>query len=289
MPQFIKAKILFLFLTMYFVTCKIDLFSQTRASSTKIYITPAFNNDKQITDTMQLFTTHWNNEITFPATTPLPDLDSVIIVLTDSMRYFMLPHYGRLNSGFGWRGNDFHKGLDINLEIGEPIKAAFDGKVRYAKYNKGGYGNLVIIRHFNGLETYYAHLSKIVVHPNDMIKAGQVIGNGGNSGAEWTGAHLHFEVRYLDHAMDPMRLIEFDSLRLKSDTLVLKMKEFNIKTVPNPPAKTTIAKSQYYIVKKGDTLSAIAKKNKTTVKKICSLNHIKESTVLQIGKKLRVN
>lgn len=277
--------------------------------------------DRYMADTMRIFSEYWNN-ITFaymyPEDKPLPD--TVQLILADSARKFVLPVFSGITSGFGWRNGRPHKAIDIGLDQGTPVKCAFDGKVRYAEFNTGGYGYLIIVRHFNGLETYYAHLSRMYVKPGDMVKAGQVIGGGGNTGAHWTGPHLHFETRYRDHAFDPLKIIDYDKQCLKSDTLILTKADFNISqnhkayvnngvngtnngttvqygdgetqqqgttTTYNPTVGGTSI-GNYYIVKSGDTLSAIARKYGTTVDKLCSLNGISKSSTLRIGQKLRI-
>jgi murein DD-endopeptidase MepM/ murein hydrolase activator NlpD len=276
-----------------------------------------------LTEGMDLFRNYWNNDITFACSYPDPGPipDTITLVLTDVKRKFVMPYYGRINSGFGWRSGRKHNGLDIDLERGAPVKSAFDGKIRYAKFNDGGYGNLVIIRHFNGLETYYSHLNEINVKPNEIVKAGQIIGTGGNSGARWTGEHLHFEMRWMDHPFDPLKIIEYDSLRLFSDTLILTKADFvmkqshkaylsyingqavanNAKTSP-APASTASASSNtrasyrvhpsevpnYHIVKKGDTLSGIAYRYGTSVDALCRKNGLTKTSVLQIGQKIKI-
>lgn len=277
--------------------------------------------DKALADTMKIFTENWNNEITFPYSwpDPGPPPDSILIELVNKDRKFVLPHFGIITSGFGWRYGRKHKAIDIGLTRGTPVKAAFDGKVRYAKYNTGGYGNLIIIRHFNGLETYYAHLTTIYVKPNQIVKAGQIIATGGNTGAQWTGAHLHFECRWHDHAFDPLKIIKFDSLRLKSDSVILTPNDFKIvqshkayvkngvngqnsgtainyggsTTTSNTHVETNATASgkvmgNSYYVKKGDTLSAIARRFGTSVDKLCELNGISKTGTLRIGQKIRI-
>lgn len=259
----------------------------------------ALKRDKEMADTMQLFILHWDNEQIFAynsvSKTSFPD--SVSIVLTDNERRFALPFYNTINSGFGWRGRRAHNGIDIKLNKGEPVKAAFDGKVRYAKYNNGGYGKLVIIRHFNGLETYYSHLNHMYVQPNQVVKAGQIIGTGGNTGATWTGDHLHFEMRYMDKPFDPMLVIEYDSLRLRSDTVLLTSESFKMTTthkgVPTGrkgtgSSYTVDPNATYHTVRTGDTLGHIAIRYGTSVDRLCRLNNISRTTVLQIGQKIRV-
>lgn len=155
--------------------------------------------------------------------------ESVELELVKSLSDFHTPTYGRISSRYGPRRGGVHKGIDIGVPNGEPIFATFEGKVRHAKYNSGGYGNLVIIRHPNGLETYYGHLCKINVKVNDYVVAGQVIGYGGNTGKS-SGPHLHFEVRYYDHAFDPERIIDFSNGVLKWQTFVLDKKYFNARS-----------------------------------------------------------
>jgi Membrane proteins related to metalloendopeptidases len=193
---------------------------------------------------------------------------------------FTLPHNNVLTSGFGYRRGGFHKGIDIRLEKGTKVKAAFNGKVRYARYNSGGFGNLVIIRHFNGLETYYAHLSKLLVKENEIIESGKVIGLGGNTGVEWSGTHLHFEVRYRDLSFDPQKMISLDNENLISQELVLRKKDFH-------PAIQN--KRKYHKIKSGDTLSHLARKYSTSTSRIVKINKgLTINSTLRIGQRIRV-
>jgi LysM repeat protein len=259
----------------------------------------ALKRDQIMADTMSLFRDWWNNDQTFVHNGPDKPVipDTVVILLKEDDRRFSLPFYNTISSGFGWRGRRAHNGIDIRLNKGEPVKAAFDGKVRYARYNSGGYGKLVIIRHFNGLETYYSHLNHIYVQPNQVVKAGQIIGTGGNTGATRTSDHLHFEVRYMDKPFDPLHIIEYDSLRLKSDTLILTADVFKIQTTHKGApigrkgtgsSNTADPNATYHTVRSGDTLGHIAIKYGTSVDRLCRLNNIKRTTVLRIGRKIRV-
>ncbi|MFM2156351.1 MAG: hypothetical protein RL516_1100 [Bacteroidota bacterium] len=221
--------------------------------------------------------------------------DTVHIKLTDEFRCFVMPVETKINSHYGWRWNRPHKGLDLHLETGDPVKAAFDGVVRYAQYNNGGYGNLVIIRHYNGLETYYAHLSKIDVAPNAIIKAGEVLGEGGCSGSRCTGPHLHFETRYKDRPFNPQEIIAFEQGCLSSESIMLTKSNFVIgksnsaSTTFNSKGAKTKANLKYsYKIKNGDTLLAIALRNKTSVKTLCKLNKLKPDSTLKIGRVLRL-
>jgi len=205
---------------------------------------------------------------------------------------FPTPDISRLSSKWGPRRRRWHYGVDLSMPTGEPIYAAFDGVVRFSNGPYcGGYGNLVVVQHYNGLETYYAHLSKRNVHPGDKVKAGQVIGLCGNTGRSY-GSHLHFEIRYMGVAMNPENVIDFTTRQLKKDKLELTQSSFAKRASSSSVSGSTGTYSKggatYYKVRQGDTLSKIAKRNGTTIKKLCQLNGIKETTVLSVGRKLRV-
>ena len=161
------------------------------------------NSGSVIFDTVSLLTQNWNEHKTFSTQYKLSELkDSVLIDVSG----FVLP-VGKMISGFKLRWGRWHKGNDFSCNVGTPVKACWDGVIRYAKYNHGGYGNLIIIRHYNGLETYYGHLHKISVYSGQKVKGGDLIGLSGNTGKS-TGPHLHFEVRILDNAFDPELIYE---------------------------------------------------------------------------------
>lgn len=210
--------------------------------------------------------------------------DTTYIYLCQHSPYIH-PCKGIKTSSFGFRRYRYHYGTDIDVETGDPIYATFDGIVRVAKRNPS-YGNLVIIRHYNGLETYYAHLSSLSVEPDQPVKAGDLIGKGGNTGRS-RGSHLHFEVRYLGAPINPEDLIDFSNGSLLCDTLMLSSYHFRYLS-DVVKQKQAQASAKYYTVKKGETLSSIARKNKTTVAAICKLNKIKSTTKIHPGRKLRV-
>jgi len=209
--------------------------------------------------------------------------DSVMIVLVDRAHdeKYVHPFQGNITSHFGYRRYRFHYGTDVDLVTGDPVRCAFDGMVRATLYDKG-YGRVVVVRHKNGLETVYAHLSKILVDTNTMIKAGELVGYGGNTGRS-TGSHLHFEIRYLGAAINPETIVDFANYKLISDTIFLTKKNFEYlhKIAADKNAK-------YHKVKSGDTLSAIARRYHTSIGKLCYLNGIKQTHILQIGEKIRV-
>lgn len=206
------------------------------------------------------------------------------------------PSLSRATSHFGARGRRrWHYGVDLAMPTGEPIYAAFDGVVRVSVLNKS-YGNLIVIRHTNGLETYYAHMSKRYAQVGDTVRAGQTIGLCGNTGRSY-GSHLHFEVRYMGAALNPENVIDCSTQTLREETLRLTPRSFAkvgsssgraVASSSKGNSSTQRSGTQYYKVKQGDTLSRIAARHHTTVKRLCQLNGIKETTILRVGRNLRV-
>ena len=199
---------------------------------------------------------------------------------------FVMPFDGRITSSFGWRRGRNHNGTDIDLQTGDTVRAAWSGKIRYAKYNTSGFGNLVIIRHYNGLETFYAHLSKHLVVPNQIVEAGEPIGLGGNTGHSY-GSHLHFEVRFYDIPMDPEKILDFENGVIRDENLIVHRGLFRGGSTVSY-ASSSGSGGKYYRIRSGDTLGAIARRHKTTVSRLCQLNGIRPTTILQIGRNLRV-
>lgn len=227
--------------------------------------------------------------------------DSVMLQLTEPTDCgFVMPFKGPITSDFGWRRRRPHYGTDINLETGDTVVAAFDGMVRIAKLNRS-YGNVVIIRHKNGLETVYAHLSKILVEAGQTIEAGQTLGLGGNTGHSY-GSHLHFEIRYLGQAMDSEDFVDYANGCLKKNEFMVTKSDvenkYDLRALRGRHkrdlgfAKTVVAKNgkkyKVYTVRSGDTLGRIAARNHTTIKAICAKNGIKQTKVLRPGQKLKV-
>ena len=222
---------------------------------------------------------------------------------------FVFPCKGKLLSPFGYRGRHFHAGVDIKLNHGDPVVCAFDGKVRMAKYY-AGYGNAVVVRHSNGLETLYGHLSKIKVRVNQELKAGDLVGLGGRTGRA-SCVHLHFETRYLGKAFNPRQFIDLNNYCLTKDVLPITSRTFGRSkdylptasntgsardNVPDSVSTNTASNAKYgktkgrkyHSIKYGETLYAIANHNNTTVKDLCSLNGIRKNKTLKIGTRLRV-
>ncbi len=233
---------------------------------------------------------------------------------------YKCPVVGRVTSRYGIRRGRNHNGVDIPLKLREPIYAAFPGRVRYSRYNSGGYGNLVIVRHDNGLETWYGHLSKSNVEVGDFVLAGSVIGFAGSTGRS-SGVHLHFEVRYQDLTFDPERIFDFETGDIRYQNFVLEKSFFNIRSnasemledadeelallatadgeaITSEDILANIEKIQeeeakrlepvYYTIKSGDTLSRIASRNGTTVSELCRLNGISRNSIIRAGRQLRI-
>lgn len=202
--------------------------------------------------------------------------DTVWITLLDSAGVYTHPFKGRLTSPFGFRWGRMHYGTDVGLRTGDTIVAAFDGIVRIAQRNYS-YGNIVILFHKNGLETYYAHMSQLLVKPNQVVRSGDPIGLGGNTGRS-RGSHLHFEVRYLGAPIDAQYIIDFAEYKLIVDKF--------------PVCKETLYGAatsgiRYHRVRQGETLSSIARRYRTSVNQIRLLNGMKNSK-LRAGSTIRV-
>jgi len=253
-------------------------------------------------DTSLNFIQTWDNEVCYTSDrqNDLSKLkDTLWLCVNDEMhKEFVMPVPGMVTSRYGFRGHRYHNGIDLDLETGDTVYAAWSGKVRYAKFNDGGFGNLVIIRHHNGLETFYAHLSKHLVAPDQEVKAGDPIGLGGNTGHSF-GSHLHFEVHFYDAPMNPEQVIDFAKKEVKDENLLVHKNLFRPGAKPTDQMEhgesiaavrkpEVTAGRKFYKVRPGDTLSQIAVRNNTTVSRLCSLNGIRPTKTLQVGQSLRV-
>ncbi|MPM67709.1 hypothetical protein SDC9_114633 [bioreactor metagenome] len=226
--------------------------------------------------------------------------DSFIVNLTN----FSMPREGKMTSNFGRRGSRrYHYGIDLKLQVGDTVYAAFDGKVRVQQFERRGYGYYTVVRHVNGLETVYGHLSKFLVKENDFVKSGQPIALGGNTGRS-TGPHLHFETRFLGKPIDPNFLIDFNnnvchldeylvtnsSYRKTSQSSRVLARNSNYKEPTSTNNNKYVSGSvKYHRIKNGDTLGAIARTHGVSVSRLCSLNNITPRTTLRVGKSLRVS
>ncbi len=258
-----------------------------------------------IDDIHEVCSHHWDNK----AFDPYLDGGSYTnFEVTFKEEHFSPPvqHEMYVTSHYGWRNGRAHKGIDIDLETGDIVNTILDGKVRYVG-NRGGYGKIVIVRHYNGLETLYAHLSDYLVEENEIVMKGQPIGKGGVTGNA-RGSHLHMEIRYHGKSIHPEYLLDFENgakirceksivtkkwmtpskhtSKRKSKIKVLKVfsEEKNTARVFKDPGADDI-----YVVKKGDTLYAIAHRYNMDVGDLCHKNEISHTATLNIGQKILVN
>ena len=225
---------------------------------------------------------NWNNQYVHAyGNAIIPDTYTI-----DLTGFHMPTPSTKITSPFGPRWRRMHNGLDLKVNIGDTIVAAFDGKVRIVKYERRGYGKYVVIRHDNGLETVYGHLSKQLVEENQLVKAGEVIGLGGNTGRS-TGSHLHFETRFLGIAINPIYMFDFPKQDIVADTYTFRRTQGSSKRAGSHDTQVADGTIRYHKVKSGDTLSRIAKLRGVSVSTLCKLNRIKPTTTLRIGQVLR--
>lgn len=225
---------------------------------------------------------------------------------------FSMPHKGYITSPYGYRRRfrRMHKGVDLKINMGDTIRAAFDGRVRIKNFERRGYGNYLVLRHTNDLETVYGHLSGFLVEEGQYVKVGDPIALGGNTGRS-TGPHLHFETRYMGYAINPCAIFDFPNQTTHTDTYTFDKRTYQNARNFDPAANNAYA-AQYrkenptkpyvrsaattntrgnastYRVRKGDSLSKIASRNGTTVAKLCKLNGLKTTSKLQVGQRLKL-
>lgn len=209
--------------------------------------------------------------------------DTIFLPLVD--RGYQMPPFTQVISEFGWRRYRYHYGVDTRNKMGDTIRCLFDGKVRIVKRSRT-YGNVIVVRHLNGLETFYAHCSRILAVPNQNVCAGEVIALVGSTGRS-TGPHLHFETRYKGVPFNPRHIINFDTNCLWSDTLKITRETFNYMKPYGGSGTSSASGAVYYKIKPGDTLSQIARKYHTSVAAIKRLNGMR-SDFIRDGKRIRV-
>lgn len=251
----------------------------------------------------------WENQYAHRETA-LPDTFQI------DLRGFHMPTSSRvLTSNFGARWGRQHKGLDIKVYTGDTIYAAFSGKVRVVNYEARGYGKYVVIRHYNGLETIYGHLSKHLVIPDQEVRAGEPIGLGGNTGRS-TGSHLHFETRLCGVALNPALMFDFYNQDVIGDFYTFRRSTYSRESAQanrlrgvggsasassdddqlytqnanrRSAAAASASNTRFHKVQRGETLSSIARKRNTTIDAICKLNRISKTMKLRPGQILKYN
>lgn len=224
--------------------------------------------------------------------------DPILLKLVDESknRHSKMPmEKTPITSTFGFRGYRWHYGTDLDLNTGDPVLAAFDGIVRISKWDGGGYGNYVVVRHYNGLETLYGHFSKSLVQVGQYVKAGEVLGLGGSTGRS-TGPHLHYEVRYQGNPIDPENLYDFPVSTLKEADFEITAALFNYlsdakkrtASAAGSKASSSARRGVYHKVKSGESLYSIGRKYGVSVNNLAKMNRISAKAKLPIGKNLRV-
>lgn len=279
-----------------------NLNQQIKVEDTQQFLDNLFKEEEE--PEMDIYTEGWDSK----RVNPFNEADVPQSAEIDVSK-FVMPHPGYVTSPYGYRKRfrRQHKGIDLKVYIGDTIRAAFDGKVRLTNFERRGYGNYVIIRHVNGLETVYGHLSKFLVEPDQIVKAGEPIALGGNTGRS-TGPHLHFETRFMGYPINPAGIFDFANQTVHTDTYTFDKSTYQLARNYDPAANSDYAKlfrethkptqpqtasaskgtATFYTVRNGDNLSRIASRNGTTVQTLCKLNNIKTTTTLRPGQKLRL-
>lgn len=279
---------------------QLNIGKQIKVQDTEAFLGNLFPEEQE--PEMDIYEEGWNSQaVNCYGGMSVPDMATI-----DVSNFHMPTDPTYMTSPYGYRRRfrRMHKGVDLHIQVGDTIYAAFDGKVRIVR-NEGrrkGYGLYVVIRHTNELETVYGHLSKFLVQPNDYVKAGDPIALGGNTGFS-TGPHLHFETRYMGYAINPSAIFDFNNHTTHTDSYTFTKSTYMNARDYTPdkaayaqanaaPAKakasTSAGGSKYYTVRRGDTLSRIAARHSTTVSAICRLNGLSTSSRLTAGKKIRL-
>jgi hypothetical protein len=253
---------------------------------------PRFVFDTLMIPAQGIYPSGWDTITINPYKVSLKNMnDTILIALRDSMDcFFHPPAIGDISSNFGFRRwgrrAKFHYGVDIRMDVGDPVYAMFDGVVRVAK-KSADYGYVVLIRHYNGLETLYAHFNQLLAYPGKPVRSGDIIGLAGSTGRS-TGPHLHFEVRYQGEKIDPNKIIYFPTGSILSDTLQIDKSCFkHLYQVQSTKMKSS-GKARYHKVKSGDTLGKIAVMYGTSVAQLRRLNGLSSKAYIRAGQRLRI-
>lgn len=250
--------------------------------------------NSDIAPELDIFTEGWNSRSVNPfKESEVPNKD--VIDVTG----YCMPVPGKITSNYGYRAKfgRMHKGVDLALRSNDTVYAAFDGKVRITNYEAKGYGNYVVMRHPNKLETVYGHLNKILVKQDQMVKAGDPIGLGGSTGRS-TGPHLHFETRYMGYAINPSAIFDFNNNTTHADTYTFTKQTYqnarNFTPATEPKSETAPLQASAagdentYIVRSGDTIASIADFSGITKTRLLQLNGLSANSQLKAGQVLKV-
>ena len=281
-------------LTLLFLTITLSIFSQADPTATPIstpeqsYPVPnlieffnSYNIQNQEPQHSILHFQHSNLNAIKLSLDSMPD--SLYISCAD---YCYPTESQRITSRFGIRGSRFHYGIDVGVQYGDTIRAPFSGTVRTATYQRGGYGRYVVISHDNGLESVMAHFSRTLVKEGDQVAAGQPVGLGGSTGRS-TGPHLHLEFRLFGNAFNPEKLIDFNSRNVYLSDVENHYFMTKADTYSHRPQLEEMKRAAYHRVRSGETLSHIARRYGTSIRRLCALNGIKETSIIRIGQRIR--
>lgn len=277
--------------------------NQISVEETKNFIDNLFKEEEE--PEMDIYTEGWESKrVNAYAGMDVPDTKVI------DVSNFAMPTPGYVTSPYGYRPRfrRVHKGIDLKLQTGDTVRAAFDGRVRLTNYERRGYGYYVIVRHPNGLETVYGHLSRFLVKPDQDVKAGEPIALGGNTGRSF-GSHLHFETRFMGYPINPAAIFDFANQTVHTDEYTFDKRTYTqarnfdpdanseytrqyLASNPSRPAAAHNASkskgAKTYTIKRGDSLSRIASRNGVTVRQLCKLNGLSTKSKLKPGKKLRI-
>lgn len=261
--------------------------SQIKLEETEMYASQWLEEEEP---EMDIYTEGWDSRLVNPYDqSKVPDTKVI------DVSKFAIPCPGRVTSPYGYRPRfrRMHKGIDLKLQTGDTVYAAFSGRVRLTNYERRGYGYYIILRHENELETVYGHLSKFLVEDGEDVKVGQPIALGGNTGRSF-GAHLHFETRYMGYAINPAAIFDFENKTTHTDSYTFDKKTFKKSRDYRPSyrykAKQGGKKSNVatHRIRKGDSLGKIAARYGTSVTTLCRLNGLKKTSTLKVGRVLRI-
>lgn len=275
--------------------------NQISSKDTQAFLDNLFKDEEE--PELDIYNEGWNSRsVNAYAGMAVPDTKVI------DVSEFAMPCPGYVTSPYGYRRRfrREHKGIDLKLQTGDTVYAAFDGRVRLTNFERRGYGYYVIVRHPNGLETVYGHLSRFLVEPDQDVKVGEPIALGGNTGRSF-GSHLHFETRFMGIPINPAAIFDFANQTVHTDTYTFDKNTYKRARNFDPAANEQYAskyrasrpasqsatassgsRSRNYTVRRGDTLSRIASRNGVTVRQLCKLNGLTTKSKLQPGKKLRL-
>lgn len=244
---------------------------------------------------LDIYTEGWNSK----RVNPFKESDVPNSKVIDVTGYH-IPVPGQVTSRYGYRPRfrRVHKGIDLAIRSNDTIYAAFEGKVRLTAFERSGYGNYVIIRHPNGLETVYGHLNRALVKPEQTVKAGQPIALGGSTGRS-TGPHLHFETRFMGYAINPEAIFDFANKTTHTDTYTFSKSTYKqarnyapsrnlAKAETDNPYKQGTNSRSTYTVKRGDTLSSIARSYGMSATTLRKINNLANSDKIRSGQILKL-